>query len=100
MNMCSIASLKAYPDGASYCISKYALLGMTRVLREELKKDKIPVTAVMPGATLTESWGDTTLPQSRFIKPENIASMMYAAWEINEHSVTEDLIIRPLEGDI
>jgi short-subunit dehydrogenase len=31
-NMCSIASLKAYPNGGSYSISKFALLGFSKVL--------------------------------------------------------------------
>lgn len=99
-NMCSIASVKAYPNGASYCISKHAMLGLTRVLREELKPDLIGVTAVMPGATLTESWGDTDLPASRFMSPQDIASAIYAAYTINEHTVIEELLMRPLDGDI
>lgn len=99
-NMCSIASIKAYPNGGSYCISKFALLGLTRVLRVELMPFKIAVTAVMPGATLTESWGETDLPQSRFIKPGDIASAIWGAYSINEHTVVEDLVMRPLDGDI
>ncbi|MDX5319519.1 MAG: SDR family oxidoreductase, partial [Bacteroidota bacterium] len=55
-SMCSTASITAYPNGGSYCISKFALLGMTKVLREELKPDGIAVTAILPGATYTHSW--------------------------------------------
>jgi short-subunit dehydrogenase len=36
-NICSTASITAYTNGGSYCISKFALLGMSKVLREELK---------------------------------------------------------------
>jgi short-subunit dehydrogenase len=99
-NMCSIASITAYPNGASYCISKFALLGFTRVLREELKHNGVAVTAVMPGATLTESWGETEEPSTRFIRPADIAESIWSALQINEHSVVEDLVIRPLAGDI
>jgi NAD(P)-dependent dehydrogenase (short-subunit alcohol dehydrogenase family) len=98
--LCSIASIKAYPNGSSYCVSKFALLGFTKVLREELKKDRIAVSAVLPGATLTESWGDTDLPPSRFIRTGDIAAAIYNAWSINENSVVEEILIRPLEGDI
>ncbi len=55
-NMCSIASLRAYPNGGSYSISKYALLGFSENLREELKPYSIKVTAICPGATYTPSW--------------------------------------------
>lgn len=99
-SMCSIASIKAYPNGSSYCISKFALLGMTKVLREELKPAGIGVTAIMPGATLTESWGESDLPETRFIKPANIAESIYTAWSVNENAVVEELMIRPLAGDI
>ena len=72
-NMCSIASIKAYANGGSYGISKFALYGMTKVLREELKEFNIKVTAVLPGATLTASWEGVDLPEERFIKVEDIA---------------------------
>ncbi len=36
-NMCSIASLKAYANGGSYSISKFALMGFSKNLREEMK---------------------------------------------------------------
>ncbi|MEY4308434.1 MAG: hypothetical protein RL422_637, partial [Bacteroidota bacterium] len=50
--ICSTASITAYTAGGSYCISKFALLGFTKVLREETKKQGIKVTAILPGATL------------------------------------------------
>ena len=54
-NMCSIASLHAYHNGGSYSISKFALMGFSKNLREELKPHNIKVTAVYPGAVMTES---------------------------------------------
>ena len=47
-NICSIASLQAYSNGGSYSISKFALLGFSKNLREELKPVGIKVTAVLP----------------------------------------------------
>ena len=35
-NNCSIASIKAYANGGSYTITKFALLGFSKCLREEL----------------------------------------------------------------
>ncbi|MFM8833093.1 MAG: SDR family NAD(P)-dependent oxidoreductase, partial [Cytophagales bacterium] len=55
-NICSVASIKAYPNGGSYAISKFAMLGLSKVLREELKYDSVRVTAVLKGATRTASW--------------------------------------------
>jgi short-subunit dehydrogenase len=99
-NMCSIASIKAYPNGGSYAIAKFALLGFTKVLREEMKPFNIRVTAVMPGATKTASWDGTDLPESRFMKTEDVAEVIFNAYSISERSVVEEVIIRPQLGDI
>jgi short-subunit dehydrogenase len=98
--ICSIASIKAYPNGGSYAISKFALLGFTKVLREELKEFGIRVTAILPGATKTSSWDETDLPESRFMKPEDVAETVYAAYSLSSYTVVEELLIRPQLGDI
>ena len=36
-NICSIASLQAYPNGGAYSISKFALAGFSKNLRHEMK---------------------------------------------------------------
>src|SRR5690606_18385002 len=51
INMCSVASRIAYPNGGAYTIVKFALLGFSKSLREEMKPHGIKVTSVMPGAT-------------------------------------------------
>jgi short-subunit dehydrogenase len=99
-NMCSIASIIAYPNGGSYAISKFALLGFSKGLREEMKEFGIRVTAILPGATKTASWAGSTLPDSRFMKPEDVAEAVFSAYSLSSHSVVEELLIRPQLGDI
>jgi hypothetical protein len=99
-NLCSIASIKAYPNGGSYAISKFALLGFSKCLREELKTEGIRVTAVMPGATFTASWDGAGLPEDRFMKAEDVAEAIYSAYALSSRSVVEEIIIRPQLGDI
>jgi short-subunit dehydrogenase len=99
-NMCSVASIKAYENGGSYSISKFALLGFSRTLREELKPYNIKVTSILPGATLTDSWSGSELPESRFSKPEDIAELVYTITQLSAFSVVEEIIIRPQLGDI
>ncbi|MBK8351727.1 MAG: SDR family oxidoreductase [Saprospirales bacterium] len=99
-NMCSVASIKAYPNGGSYSVSKFALLGFSKCLREELKEYNIKVTSILPGATLTDSWSGTDLPESRFSKSEDIADLIYSITQLSAFSVVEDLVIRPQLGDI
>jgi len=99
-NICSTASITPYINGGSYCISKFALLGMTKVLREELKPYNIRVTAVLPGATLTASWEGVDLPEERFIKASDIADAVWGAYNLSTSAVVEELLIRPQLGDI
>jgi short-subunit dehydrogenase len=99
-NMCSTASIMAYPNGGSYCIAKFALYGMTKVLREELKEHAIRVTAILPGATLTASWEGVDLPAERFVRPEDVAEATWAAYSLSPQAVLEELLIRPQLGDI
>lgn len=99
-NMCSVASIVAYPNGGSYCISKFAMYGMSKVLREELKEHNIRVTSVMPGATYTTSWAGAGVPEERFMKSEDVAEMVYSTFRLSDRSVVEDLVIRPQLGDL
>lgn len=99
-NMCSIASIQAYENGGSYAISKFALLGFSKCLREELKAHGIRVTAVLPGATKTRSWEGAGLPDERFIKVKDIADAVFVASAMSSNTVVEEMIIRPQLGDI
>jgi len=98
-NICSVASKKAYKNGGSYCVSKFAFYGMSMCLREELKEYGIKVTSILPGATLTSSWDGTDLPEHRFIKPEDIAESVFSVFSMSKGANVEEIVIRPQKGD-
>ncbi|QRR02678.1 SDR family oxidoreductase [Dyadobacter sandarakinus] len=99
-NICSTASITAYPNGGAYGISKFALYGMTKTLREEMKTYQVKVTAVLPGATLTDSWNGVDLPAERFIDPNDVAEAVWAASQLSYRAVVEEILIRPQLGDL
>jgi short-subunit dehydrogenase len=99
-NMCSVASLMGYPGGASYCITKFAQLGFSRVLREELKETGVKVTALMPGATWSHSWKGLEEPRERLMEPEDVATALVAALQMGKSATMEEVIIRPQRGDL
>jgi len=99
-NMCSTASFVPYVNGGSYCISKFALLGMSKVLREEMKEHNIKVTSVMPGPTFTASWEGADIPEERFMKSEDIAKAVWDAYNLSDRTVLEELVLRPQLGDL
>ena len=98
--MCSVASEQAYLGGASYCISKYALLGFAEMLRAELTPHGVRTTAILPGATWTDSWSASNLPPKRFISTQDIAELVWNAYALSPAAVVEHIRIRPQEGDI
>lgn len=99
-NMCSIASFMAYPNGGSYSITKFALLGFSKVLRAELLGQNVKVTAVMPGATWSASWEGAPFPEERLMPAEEIAKILYDTSQLHPTAVVEEIIIRPLLGDL
>ncbi len=99
-NICSTASLRAYPNGGSYSISKFALLGFSKNLREELKPFNIKTTAVCPGPTLTDSWAGYDGPAERMMRPEDVAEVVWNAANLSSQTVVEDIVMRPIAGDI
>ena len=99
-NICSIASIQAYNNGGSYSISKFALLGFSKNLREELKPKGIKVTAVLPGAAYTDSWSGSGVDPKRIMEADDVAKMIFAASQLSPQAVVEDIILRPQLGDL
>ena len=100
INICSVASIKPVVSAASYSVTKMALLGLTKLLREELLPFGIKVTAILPGATLTDSWVGTSLPSERFVDPDDIAKTIIACLKMSPGANVDEIIIRPLKGEI
>jgi short-subunit dehydrogenase len=100
INICSIASFMAYPNGGAYTISKYALLGFSKSLREEMKPFGIKVTSIMPGATWSASWGNADFPIDRLMPPEDVAESVVSCTRLGPSSVVEEIVIRPQLGDL
>ncbi len=102
INMASIASFMAYPNGGSYSISKFALRGFSKVLREELKEHGIKVTTIMPGATWSHSWAGMKdqLPEDRLMQASDIADAVWTAMTLSNSAVVEEIILRPQLGDL
>jgi short-subunit dehydrogenase len=99
-NICSIASLKAYANGGSYSISKFALAGFSKNLREEMKTHGIKVTGVFPGAAFTDSWAESGMDAKRLMEANDIAEMVFASSQLSAQACVEDIILRPQLGDL
>ena len=99
-NICSIASIAAYANGGAYSISKFALLGFSKNLREELKPFNIKVTSVLPGAAWTDSWAGSGVDPKRIMEAADVAAMAYAASQLSAQACVEEILLRPQLGDL
>lgn len=99
-NICSIASLQAYANGGSYSISKFAMHGFSKNLREEMKPYNIKVTSVFPGAVNTDTWGGFDNSSQRIMEANDIAKMIFTASQLSAGACMEEIVIRPQLGDL
>jgi short-subunit dehydrogenase len=99
-NIGSISSIRSLPEGGIYSISKHALSGMTKTLRAETMHTPIRVSLIIPGATFTSSWDGVPIDPNRLMPPEDVASAIFYAHQLTSRSILEEIIIRPIKGDL
>ena len=101
--MVSVAGRRPFPENGAYCASKYGLLGLTEVLRSELRPRRIRVTALIPGATDTPLWDAVEgkrLDRSRMMRPEAIAEMLVAVLLSDRSCTVEWVQMQPSGGSL
>ncbi len=96
----STTSIDAFISGAMYGVSKWAIKGYAHNLRKELKNDRIGVTLITPGGTLTDIWADDDVEENRLLQPSDIGKIVDLVLKLSNQSVIEDIIIRPMLGDM
>ena len=98
--MASVASIQGYPRGVAYGAAKHGLLGLARSLREEVREQGVRVVTLLPGATYTDSWAASGLPEDRFMPPEDLARLVVDLHALSGRTVVEEVLLRPQLGDL
>ena len=97
----SVAAEIPFEQSSIYCMSKFAQRGLLEVLRLYGRKEGIRIMDVKPGATLTPMWGEvSTDMESKMMKAEDVAASIVDALLIHPRSSIEEIIIRPIAGDL
>lgn len=99
-NMGSVASFKALPGMAAYGAAKFGVLGLSRVMREELKATGVRVCCVMPGGTESPSWDGSGVEASRLMGAEDVARAFLDIYRLSRRTVVEEIVLRPQLGDL
>ena len=102
INILSVAAKKIFANSSAYSASKAGLEAYSKVLREEVREHNIRVINILPGATKTPIWPNESLEKfsDRMMSPDEIAKLVYQAYSINSNLVTEEIVIRPIKGDL
>lgn len=83
INIASVGGIAGLPGVATYCATKFGVVGLTYALREELRPHNIQVCAILPGVVHTELSAGLKLPQAMenfvSVEPEDIAAAVVAA---------------------
>ena len=98
--ICSVASLVPLAEAGTYSVTKYALLGLNKVMRTEMQPYGVKVTAIIPGSTLTDSWKGMEVDKNKMILPEDIASAIINAYKMSAGANVDEIIIKPAFGQI
>ena len=102
INILSVAAHSRFTDSAIYSASKAAMMSMFNVLREEVRKFNIKITNIYPGPVDTAMWDPRarTKFRNRMMTPKDIADIVVNASIQPKKVVIEDIIIKPIKGDI
>ena len=102
VNNLSIAATQVFANSSAYCASKQGALGLTSVLREELRPRGIRVIALLPGATDTDIWNALwpDAPRTKMMSAETVASVVLSALEVPAQAAVEELKILPATGTL
>jgi NAD(P)-dependent dehydrogenase (short-subunit alcohol dehydrogenase family) len=100
VNILSISSRVAFPNCSAYAAAKFGALGLTGVLRRELRAEGIRVTAVLPGMTETRMKNELDFPVrgEDLLQPEDVADAVVSALVQPRRATVEEIILMPSGG--
>ena len=98
----STAAKTSISNWTAYCMSKFALDGFTRSLREELRSRSIRVINVYPAATATDIWSSVPgeWDKRKMMRPENVAQAVKAALDQSSDILVEDITLGSIIGQL
>ncbi len=102
INIVSDAAIKSIKGSSAYTASKSGLLALSNVLREEVRQFNIKVVNVLPGATSTEIWPQKVRRkyEHRMMKTKSVAEAILSIYQMPNDAVIDEMIIRPVQGDL
>lgn len=98
VNIASLAGRNGFVGGTAYTASKHAVLGFSKSLMLEARKDDVRVIAICPGSVDTGMLLDQPLLKAdptRILRPEDVAAMVVHVLDLPDRALVSELDIRP-----
>ena len=98
INVSSTSGRKGYAFDSAYCASKFAVIGMSESLAEEVRPHGIRVQVLLPGVIDTPIWGQNgPLPKPADVLPvERVAELLSYMVRVPSDAVCFEAVIEPL----
>jgi 3-oxoacyl-[acyl-carrier protein] reductase len=102
VNILSVAAKTGFTNWSSYCMSKFALEGLSQSIREELRDHRIRVINIYPAATDTDIWNnvDGNWPRDKMISAEEVAGVVAYALSRPADVMLENITLGNLSGSL
>lgn len=102
VNVLSVAANTVFNNSSIYSASKAGLLSLTNSIRKEIRKYNIKISNILPGAVETSMWDSRTRQKhkNRMMSQTDVAKIILEIYQQPKKVVIEDLIVRPVKGDI
>ncbi len=98
VNVASLAGRNGFVGGTAYTASKHAVLGFSRSLMLEVRKDNVRVVTVCPGSVDTPLLHNQPMlhtDPNRILRPEDVADTILHALLLPARALVSELDIRP-----
>ena len=98
VNVASLAGRNGFVGGSAYSASKHAVLGFSRSLMLEVRKDNVRVIAICPGSVATGMLRNQAMlkpDHERILRPEDVAASILHVLALPTGALVSELDIRP-----
>jgi 3-oxoacyl-[acyl-carrier protein] reductase len=98
VNIASLAGKNAVLGGTAYAASKHAVLGFSKSLMLEVRKDGVRVVAICPGSVETGFGSGRTVPRiskAGVLLPEDVAEVVLDTLRLPERALMSEIDLRP-----
>jgi NAD(P)-dependent dehydrogenase (short-subunit alcohol dehydrogenase family) len=98
VNIASLAGKNGIEGGTAYCASKHAVLGFSKSLMLEVRKQGLRVVAVCPGSVATPFMDKRERPRpaaGRALTADDVAHAVLATLTVSDGAMISELDVRP-----